>query len=217
MVVQLQQLQRLDARGQAVQFHRRERRRSLAGVPELHRTHQIFGGTSMPVANIDAAQFPAAVRDRLVTFKTAIRITAGAGVAGLVFELGDSAIGLGAWLGSQTLGFHAGEDGVVNGATALFDNGAAWPNGLELDLVFAVRPGDGRVVIWGNGQELARSQASSETFGAAGTWANGSNGAFAAAAQGTTPVDVLQTGAPTNFEVIEPLSAFVGSVPRHFY
>jgi len=198
---------------QSILFNSRERRKSLAGVVDLPRTHHIYGA-SMAVADIDEARFPS--KDILITFQTAIRITAAAAVAGLVFELGDSTIGAGLWLGSQTLGFHAGEDGIVNGATALYDNGAAWPDGMELDIVVAIRPGDGRVRIWGNGNELARSTASSDTFGAAGTWAADSNGAFAAAVQGTTPVDVVESGAPTNFDVIEPLSVYAGAVPRHF-
>lgn len=214
MVDQLTPLKRLDDQEQAVYFHARERRRSLAGVPELHRTHQIYGTTVM-ASTIAAAQFP--TRNTLVTFKTAIRITAAAAVAGLIFEIGDGDIGIGAWLGSQTLGLHAGEDGTTNGATALFDNGAAWPDGLELDLVFGVRPGDGRVIIWANGDEVARSQASSNTFGAGGTWANSADGAFAQGVEGAAPVDVVEQGAPTNFDVIEPLSAYVGSVPRHFF
>ena len=204
----------MDGMLQANLFHARERRKSLAGLLDVPRTHRIFGGAAMAVADININQFP--TRTTLVTFQTAIRITAAAAVAGLAFEIGDSTMGVGLWLGSQTLGFHAGEDGTVNGATALFDNGTAWPDGLELDIVAAVRPGDGRVRIWANGQEVARSTASSDTFGAGGAWAASSNGSFAAAVQGTTPVDVVESGAPTNFDVIEPLSVFVGNIPRHF-
>lgn len=214
----LRPLKEFDGREQAVYFHSRERRRSLAGIVELHRTHRIFGGTSMPVANIDVASvFP--VRTTLITFRTSVRIIAGAGQhRGLMFELGDATIGAAAWVGDQTIGFHAGEDGVVDGATALFDNSAELPVGLELELVFGVRPGDGRVRMWGNGTEIARSVASSGDFGAAGAWAAASAGSFAAAAQGTVVPDVpvISQGAPAGFEVIEPLSVYVGQVPRHF-
>lgn len=201
----------------AALFHARERRRDLAGIPQLHRTHRVYGVTVMAVSNIDAAAFPN--RDTPVTFKTAIRVTENSGQhRGIVFEIGDSDIGTALWIGDQTIGLHAGEDGTTNGATALFDNGAELPVGLEMELVAAIRPGDGRVRLWGNGREIARSVASSNSFGAAGTWANSSNGAFAAAVQGTTPVDVpaASQGAPAGFEVIEPLSIFVGSYPRHF-
>lgn len=212
----IEQLNPIDP-SQAHLFHSRERRKSLAGIPELHRTHRIFGGTAMAVADVDAAQFP--TRTTLCTWKTAIRITENAGQhRGIILELGDSDIGVAAWVGDQTIGFHAGEDGTVNGATALYDAGAELPVGLELELVFSVSPGDGKVRIWGNGIEIARSESSGGDFGTAGTWANSSNGSFAAAIQGTTPVDVpaISQGAPAGFEVIEPLSIYVGQKPRHF-
>ena len=202
-----------------VVFHHAVRRRlSLAGVPEMFRTMQIFGGTAMAVADIDTgAIFPS--RTTPITFRTAIEITANAGVhKGLVFEFSGSDIGAALWIGDQTIGFHAGEDGTVNGATALFDNTAELPVGLLMDLVVAIRPGDGRVRMWGNGTELARAVASSNTFGVAGTWAEDSNGSFAAAPQGTIIVDVPAASqvAPGGFTVIEPLSVYVGQVPRHF-
>lgn len=207
---------------QAVFFHSRERRRSLAGIPELHRTVQLYGETVMEIADIaTGTQFP--VRDTPITFKTAIEITAGTGAGldehrGLVFELGDNAIGTALWVGDSTIGFHSGEDGVVNGATALFDNTVELPEGLELELIVSVRPGDGRVRLWANGNELARSTASSNGFGVAGSWAAASNGSFAAAVQGTIVADVpaISQVAPTGFAVIEPLSVYVGQVPRHF-
>ena len=208
-------LKALGAIGQAAFFHTRERRRSLAGVPEMYRTHQIYGGTAMAVASIDTGSiFPA--RDILVTFKTAIRITDNAGQhRGLVFEFGDSTTGVALWIGDQTIGFHAGDSGTTDGATATFDNGAELPVGLELDLIAAVRPGSGLVRLYGNGREIARGAASG---GAASPWASGAAGSFAAAAQGTVPTDVpvASQGAPAGFEVIEPLSVYVGQIPRHF-
>jgi len=216
----VQQLKNLSEQEQAVYFHARQRRRSLAGIPELHRTHYI-AGSAMAVATINNAQFPAADHTRTVTFKTAIRILAGTGGGldehrGLVFELGSSAIGVALWLDDTTISFRAGENGSVNGAVAELDNTVELPTGLELELVAAVRPGDGRVRLWANGQEVARATASSNTFGAAGTWMAASDGSFAAAVSGTTPADVTQTGAPSGFEVIEPLSVYLGQVPRHF-
>ncbi|MCK5612906.1 hypothetical protein KAR91_64125 [Candidatus Pacearchaeota archaeon] len=214
----LQPLKSLDEQEQAIFFHSRERRRSLAGIPEMNRTHQLYGETVMEIADIATGDiFP--VRTNLVSFKTAITITENAGQhRGLVFEFGDDAIGVALWVGDQTIGFHAGEDGVVNGATALFDNAAELPVGLELELIAAVRPGDGRVRVWANGNELARSTASSDTFGVAGAWTAASNGSFAAAAQGTVVPDVpaISQGAPAGFTVIEPLSVYEGQVPRHF-
>ena len=184
----------------------------------MFRTMQIYGVTTMPVANIDTgAIFPS--RTVPITFRTAIEITENAGVhKGLVFEFSGSDIGAALWIGDETIGFHAGEDGTVNGATALFDNTAELPVGLLMDLIVAIRPGDGRVRIWGNGQELARSVATSDTFGVAGAWAEDSNGSFAATAQGAVIVDVPAASqiALSGFSVIDPLSVYVGQIPRQF-
>ncbi len=202
-----------------VVFHHAVRRRkSLAGVPEMFRTHRIFGVTAMALAPLDTGVlFPS--RTTLITFKTAIEVTPNGGVhRGMILELGGAAIGVGFWVGDQTIGFHAGEDGTVNGATALFDNGTVLPDTLLLDLVAAVRPGDGRVRLWANGTEIAREVASSGTFGAGGTWADTGAGSFAAAAQGAVVPDVpaISQIAPSGFQVIEPLSVYVGQVPRQF-
>ncbi len=209
---------KIDGIDRVVFHHAVRRRQSLAGVPEMFRTMQIFGGTDMALADIDTGGiFPS--RTTPITFRTAIEITDNAGVhKGLVFEFSGAAIGAALWIGDQTIGFHAGEDGTVNGATALFDNTAELPAGLLMDLVVAIRPGDGRVRMWGNGKELARAVASSNTFGAAKAWAEDSNGSFAATVQGTIIVDVPAVSqiAPNGFTVIEPLSVYVGQVPRHF-
>lgn len=169
----------------------------------------------MAVASIDTGEiFP--VRDRLITFLTAIRITDNAGEhRGIVFEFGDSTTATALWIGDETIGFHSGDAGTTDGATALFDNGAELPVGLELRLIAAVRPGDGRVRLYGNGREIARGEASG---GSASPWAADSAGAFAAAVQGTVVADVpaISQGAPAGFEVIEPLSVYQGQVPRHF-
>ncbi len=174
----------------------------------------------MPVASIATNLFP--IRTTLVTFKTSIRILAGTGVGsdehrGLVFEIGDSAAGVAIWLDDTTVNAHAGEDGIVTGANVVHDNTVELPVGLELSLVLAVRPGDGRFILWGNGEELDRSQATDLDFDTAGEWASSSPGSFAAVVQGTTISDVAQTGAPSGFEVIEPLSVYMGVVPTHFW
>ena len=213
MVATLQPLKALSEREQAVYFHSRERRKSLAGTPELHRTHRIFGDTVMAVAPIAAALFP--VRDTLITFKTAIRITAAA-PTGLVFEFGSSSRGVAIWVDNNLLRVRAGSAATFDRARATFNNTVDFPVGLEMEIVAAVRPGDGRVRLWGNGRELARDTSVNGNFGSPSDWAASSAGSFATAVQGSTPADVDQTGAPTNFEVIEPLSVYVGQIPRHF-
>ena len=200
----------LDDQGQAVLFHGRERRKSLAGVPELLRSLRLG---AIPTTPVLSASFP--VRTVPVTFWTAIRIT-GATPTGLIFELGDGTTAIAAWVNDTEISFRAGGSAAADRGIATFDNTVSLPNTLELDLVFSVRPGDGRVRIWGNGEEIARGVASGGQFPSSGLWAAASNGAFAAAAVGALPADVLQTGAPTNFEVIQPLSVYMGTVPRHF-
>lgn len=194
---------------QALRFHSRERRRSLAGIPELFKTH-FFG---IPTATLAAASFP--TRDTLVTFQTSIRIVTGVTAAGLIFEIGDAATAIAAWVDTPgLLSFRAGDALAADRGLATFNNGGAWPDTMELDLVFAVRPGDGRVRIWGNGEDIARDTAANGQLPLG--WAASSDGAFAAAATGALPADVLETGAPVDFEVIQPLSVYIGQVPRHF-
>ena len=207
MVESATPLKQLDAVEQAAYFHSRERRRSLAGVVEMFRTRFY----AIPTTSVLATEFPS--RDVLFTFKTAIRITTGAST-GLLFELGDATTAIAAWVTDTTINFRAGNAAADDRGIATFDNTVALPTDLELDLVFAVRPGDGRVRIWGNGNELARGVAANGQLPAG--WAASSNGAFAAAAVGPLPADVTVTTAPANLEVIEPLSVYVGQVPRHF-
>lgn len=206
-----------DATDRIVFHHAVRRRLSLAGVPELFRTHRIVGATAMAVPNISGAVFPS--RTSPITFKTAIEITPNAGVhRGLILDMGSGTAGVGFWVEDNKVGFHAGEDGLVNGASAIFDNGAVLPDTLILDLVAAVRPGDGRVRIWANGKEIARGVASSGTFGALGEWGDSADGSFADVEQGAVVIDVPVASrvAPNGFAVIEPLSVYVGQVPRHF-
>lgn len=217
----VQQLKSLSSVEQAVFFHSRERRRSLAGVPELFRTHQIFGVTEMAFAPIPIEQFPD--RNSYVTFRTSIRVLAGTGAGldehrGMIFEFGSNGSGVAAYLADTGIGFHAGPSGDVTGANAVFDNGGELPEGLELDLTFAVKTGNGKIRIYGDGNEIARAEASSGGFGVLGRWAQTQPGSFATAVQGATVIDVptISLGAPSGFEVIEPLSVYVGSVPQQF-
>lgn len=206
-------------RNQAVRFHSRERRRSLAGVPELFRTHRIFGGSTMAVDAIPTSDiFPSPALSRPVTMKTAIRITENSGThVGIAFEFGAGQVGIAVWLEDDKIGFHAGAREVTGeGANAIFDNGAELPVGAEIELVVACRPGDGRCRLWGNGRELARAVSTNATM--LGGWSGTANGSFATQPKDTiiTDVPVGSRVAPDGFELIEPLSIYVGQVPRHF-
>lgn len=207
MVDQPIPIKSLNDQEQAVFFHSRERRLSLLGVPEMSRTLL----QPIPTTPVLAASFPD--RDVLVTFWTSIRIT-GALPVGLIFELGDATTAIAAWVNDTTINLRAGDSLAADRGLATFTQAGGLPDTLELDLVFAVRPGDGRVRIWGNGLEIARDTAANGQL--PNGWAASSNGAFAAAAVGALPADVTQTGAPSDFDVIQPLSVFMGQVPRHF-
>lgn len=216
----LTHLKTLNEQEQAIYFHGRERRRSLAGIPELFRTHQIFGGTVMEVASIIMADTFPPLREDVITFKTAIRITAD-GVSGqhrgLVFELGGFARGCVLWVGDSTIGFTAG-GAAASGeeSVSLFDNGSDLPVGLEVELVCAARPGDGRTRLWANGNEIARDTAINDSFN--GEWAGNDPGSFATAKSSLVSgnVPTASDKAPDGFDVIEPLSVYRGQVPRHF-
>lgn len=194
---------------QAQLYHARERRSSLAGFPDLFRTH-LYG---VPTASIGATAFP--VRTGPVTFATSIRITTGASAAGLIFEFGNATTAVAAWLAaSGVLTFRAGDAGAPDRTFAQYDNGGDFDDGQKLDLVFAAIPGDGRSRMWLNGLEVARDTATNGQLD--NGWAAASAGAFAAAASGALPADVTEAGAPSDFAAIRPLSVYVGQVPRHF-
>lgn len=199
-------LKQLDAVEQAIYFHGRERRRSLAGVPELFRDILLPIPTTPFVIN----RYPDV--DQPATLRTAIRVT-GATPQGLIFEIGNATTALAIWVDDNIIGARMGDTG-DDAAVATFDNTISLPVSLELDIVVAVRPGDGRIRMWFNGTERARATAVN------GQLPNGvsaqSNGAFASAAIGPLPADVTQTGSPSNFDVIEPLAMFRGQTPRHF-
>ncbi len=198
---------------QAILHAARARRRSNAGAAGLFRTHLFRGSTAMAVADINTT---AAFVDRNepVTFRTAIRIT-GASPTGLVFEFGGATRGAGIGVLGAIIALTAGATGNAH-ATAVFTNPAAFEVGEEIQLLAAIDPGNGKVRLWGNnGKELARATAVDGSFG--GTWAGSDNGSFAAIASGAVAVDlILSNQAPVDFEVIEPLSVYNGSLPLHF-
>lgn len=210
----------LDEREQAIYYSARERRRSLAGFPEMHRTHEIFGVTVMEVASITTtAVFPD--RSAPVTFRTTIRITADGSVAtehrGVVFEFGGTGRSATLFVGDQTIGWlSGGASGSGDVATALFDDGSELKAGREFDITVSAIPGDGRVRIWGNGKELARATNANGTMN--GDWADGGAGTFAALPGSFHPdIPAASQSGPDGFEVIAPLSVFIGQMPRRFF
>ncbi len=197
---------RLNAVEQVIYRNAQERRRSLAGIPEMYRTVQ----NTIPTDPLLAASFPGI--NSPITFWTSIRIT-GASPNGLIFGMGTSSRSIAAWVDGDKLTFRAGDTAEDDRGFAEFDNTVTLPVGLELDLVFAVRPGDGRVRIWGNGTEIARDTAVNGQMTSG--WMESGDGAFAAGA-GDLSDDVTQTDEPSDFDVIQPMSSYAGQVPRHF-
>ena len=157
---------------QAAFFHSRERRRSLAGVPELYRSHRVGGvGTMADVSFDSGAAFPD--RARPITFQTAFEVTGAAPSANL-FTFGTASVIVGLQTITATFG----------SLVATFDNGATFPVGLQIDLVVAVNPGAGMVRMWGNGRELVRL-----TDTPIAEWGDGAVGPFAV---GPTDITVLE-------------------------
>jgi hypothetical protein len=150
------------------------------------------------------------IRIAPVFFETRIRITANGGIhRGLIFELGSSTRGCAAWVGDQTIGLTAGGVGNAS-ATATWDLGAELPVGREFQLSFVVIPHQGSVTIRDGGATLARTVSVDGDFG--GAWADVENGSFASALVSSIApgVPVASQIAPSGFEVIAPLRAFVG-------
>ncbi len=196
---------------QAAFFYSRERRKSLAGIPKLHRTHLLMGDGVMGL-DFASGDIFGPTRQAPVTLRTAIRVTAAAGVAGNLFEAAIATEGTSIEFGSQTFIIRSGADGATN-LVATFDNGAAWPDGIELDIVVAIHPGLGRAVAWFNGRQVVVGD-SSAPFGVNG-WVGGNAGSFALDANAGSRT-ASSAAAPTNFEVIEPLSVYAKQIPRQF-
>ena len=95
----------------------------------------------------------------------------------------------------------------------------AIPAGLEMEIVCSVDPGSGRIRVWGNGQEIIRATSVSGALDPANGWTGTQIGSFASAPAIDVPADVPLAAqvAPTNFEVIEPLSVYVKQRVRHFF
>lgn len=102
-------------------------------------------------------------------------------------------------------------------ATAIWNFGAELPPTRELQLIFAIRTGAGRVRIFDGGNRIADDIAANGDFGP-GDYSDAADGSFASALVGTiTPgVPAASQIAPNGFEVIAPLFAFNNQLPRNF-
>lgn len=206
---------------QTQRLYARERRLSHAGVPNLNRTHRVYGVTVMGVSGISTTTlFPAPARANPVTFRTKIRMTADGTVAtehrGVVFKFGGTSRAVTLFVGDDTIGFLAGgPSGSGDVAIALFDFGSELVAGRTFDLTCSCVPNTGEIRLWGNGEELARAVTANGDFG--GDWAGSGTGDFAvepASYHVDTPA--ASQSAPDGFEVIEALSVYVNQIPRQF-
>lgn len=204
-----------NGRGQAAQFHRRERRRSHANVPKLYRTHRLVGSGQIGVATVDPSSIFSGRELSPVTFKTAIQISDNASTReGLVFEFSDASGGTALFLSDTTMVAVSGDDAGNDNLSITFDNVVQLPAGAKFDVILALSPGLGRGELWLNGHSVANGVTTSGDFGSIG-WFSGDNGSFASAANGAVPAGVSAL-APQNFSVIEPLSVYIGQIPRQF-
>lgn len=193
-----------------------DRIRSLGGEPKLFRTHNIRGAADLPVPTIDAAIFPLDTRNSPVVFRTKIRIASNAAArSGLIFEFGDATHAIAAWLEDDKLKFRAGGTG-ADTVLGTYNQGAQWPQTMELDITFAVRPGSGLVYVTLNGNMALRAQNAAKKLDPDGAWTGTGNGSFASAVSGALPADVTTLTAPANFSVIAPLSVYAKQFPQHF-
>lgn len=193
---------------QAALFVARERTRLLRGfVLDIPRTHMVRGASAM-AASIPADSFGS--RNAIATFKTRLKMTAASGQAGLLFAFGDATGAVALWWGSDTITFRAGGATVATDASEVSVTfGFTPPIDWELTVVAMVRP-DGLVGLWLPEYPLITWNSD----GVFSAWANNVAGDFAQAASQSLPADVTQTGAPTNFDLVEPLSVYYGSLPR---
>lgn len=203
---------------QAALFYARERRRSLAGVPNLFKTHRIAGVASLPVAVIATGDlFPLAVRQAPVTFQTSFVLAAPTPRSGLIFEFGDASGGVAAWIAADDTVFIRAGGPTVGSDAVIVSTIAPLVAGHRYDLTIGALPGVGLLQFQINDAWLDnRANAAVGNFGAGGVWSSDGGGSFASAANGAVPVDVSETGAPLNFSVVEALSVYTGQLPRHF-
>ena len=176
----------------------------------LHQTHSFPAGTTP----IDVgASFP--VRDRPVTLALRLAATA-AGATGVVLELGSSTSGVKVDVDAGSVFVAAGDGSGGGGVGGSFDaSGLLGAVGRVIPVVLAISPGDGRIKLFVDGAAVLRLDGGQAMGG--GAWAADSDGSYGAATVGTANTRASAvSAAPTNFELVSPLSVFVGQLPLQF-
>lgn len=194
--------------GQQVQFHRRERRKSIFDPAfELNQTHTFPLGTT----SIDTdTRFPATNRLRPITFRLKIKRT-GASPNGIILDLGDATTGFTIWANGTQIGIAAGSAGSQGISVLTGDVLNAVDQ--ELRLTGIAIPGYGVAALYTNDDLTAFGVAPAQRF--PNGWANGSLGAI-----GAPNVEVNSAVPPANavplqdVSIIENVRGFVGQYPR---
>lgn len=206
-----------DKREQALLYRHRQRTLGLRDVREgLHRTHFL---ELSPAPTFDTGDlFPD--RSTVVTLVTAIR-QIGVTPAGLIYEFSDATDGgLVAWLEDGSINVQVGaSEGSPNTDSIHVQHTIADVVGAEYKLAVTVIPGAQKLFVWVNGAIVARETNTGGTFpGSPKFWCPDTGGSFNAAPNGVISAGVPggSQQAPADFEVIEPLSIYVGQKPRHF-
>ena len=201
---------------QASLYERRRRRLALQDPARgLSRTHS-FG---VVAASVDTdARFPS--RTAPITFATTIEVT-GVSAEGVILEFGGGTSGTKLAVSGGEVYAAAGNvvnasmDG-VDGTLALDALGSV---GARIRLVLAIKPAAGRARLFVNGTLALRLQQSTPEAFLNGVWADASDGSVGAAAAGTSTNRGLAgtiNGAPSDFAVVAPVTAYQGQVPRQF-
>ena len=214
----------LDERGQAIQYHRRQRALSHRDLMQgLFRTHRF----DWPQGSIGAATYFGG-RDRPITFTTKIEIT-GTTPNGMVVEIGNNFGGMFLVLdgANGTIEAGAGGNNIHGGAVGTYTPPGLDTVGARFALALSLHPGLGALELWVNGESGFAAQTSglaSDDHFTGRIWAPGESNSVGNFGQrdpngrvntlishvGTLKVD------PSEFKLVEPLSVFQGQLPRFF-
>lgn len=205
----------LDELGQHTYWKLREKTRQRRNlVSGLFRTH-LLGPA--PQNFVTATLFPSSTvpptLERPCTFVVDVLIT-GASADGVVIEMGSSTHGMAITLGAGVIYGAAGGAGaeVANGAHATFTPGVG--RRLQVGLAVIPGPGVGTVYLFIDGKLVSKVQSTSTNFTGNAIADVLSDGAIAQV-NGTLTGRVPAVTVPTNFQIVSPVSIYVGQIPRH--
>lgn len=208
--------------------NRRSRRLShLTAVYKLSRFVSYPVGATIPAMERNVRVQEIAFRMRLMLYPQP-GVGAVPVAEGLLFAVGGTNIGTAAWITQdKRFGFGAGN----KPATLPFTN-LTWTHhqtdidfvpGMRrniVDLAFSVRPGDGSIRAWWNGQMVINAQANAGTFNTnplvPAVWGGQNPGAYFALPAQIPRVALVTTAPNVSLQAVSPLSVYLNSRPWHF-